>query len=464
MPRLDGLELTRRLRADGNQLPILMLTARDQVADRVAGLEAGADDYLVKPFALEELVARVRALLRRLGTDDEPTTLSFADLELNTGTREVTRGDESARAHPHRVRAARALPAQPAAGADALGDLRPRLGLRLRLRLELARRLHQLPAQEDRGRRQAAADPHRPRRGVRAARAVSHVASGRGSRSGRPPPSRSRSCSPRSSSTSSSRSELRAQVDRNLQSEAAQIANVPRFAAFSAYPHIYALDVPRRSSSGYFQLVDSAGNVYLPTGLRRAEAAARGDATGCAPSRTGTSGAFFYDTRLEGDDTASTPMHVVRHPAGRDPGRRAALAASTTSSRGSGSGCSSSRWSASALAGVAGFLVARATLRPLRELSETAERVRATRDLSQRIDVDVERRDRHARRHLQRDARLARRGAAAPAAARAGRLARAADAAHEPAHEHRGARRRRAACRPTSARSSCATWSPSSER
>src|SRR6476619_7358763 len=74
MPRLDGLELTRRLRADGNQIPILMLTARDQVADRVAGLEAGADDYLVKPFALEELIARVRALLRRLGADEAPTT------------------------------------------------------------------------------------------------------------------------------------------------------------------------------------------------------------------------------------------------------------------------------------------------------------------------------------------------------------------------------------------------------
>jgi len=94
MPRLDGLEVTRRLRSDGSRLPILMLTARDEVADRVAGLEAGADDYLVKPFALEELVARVRALLRRLGTDDEPTTLSFGDLELNTGTREVIRGGE----------------------------------------------------------------------------------------------------------------------------------------------------------------------------------------------------------------------------------------------------------------------------------------------------------------------------------------------------------------------------------
>jgi two-component system response regulator MprA len=95
MPGLDGLEVTRRLRADGNQLPILMLTARDQVSDRVAGLEAGADDYLVKPFALEELVARVRALLRRLGADETADVLRFADLELNTGTRDVTRGDQS---------------------------------------------------------------------------------------------------------------------------------------------------------------------------------------------------------------------------------------------------------------------------------------------------------------------------------------------------------------------------------
>jgi two-component system response regulator MprA len=95
MPRLDGIELTRRLRADGSPLPILMLTARDEVSDRVAGLEAGADDYLVKPFALEELVARVRALMRRLGADETATTLRFADIELDTGTREVTRGSES---------------------------------------------------------------------------------------------------------------------------------------------------------------------------------------------------------------------------------------------------------------------------------------------------------------------------------------------------------------------------------
>jgi two-component system response regulator MprA len=94
MPRLDGLELTRRLRSDGSELPILMLTARDQVSDRVSGLEAGADDYLVKPFALEELLARVRALLRRLAPEESSTTLRFADVELDTGTREVTRGDE----------------------------------------------------------------------------------------------------------------------------------------------------------------------------------------------------------------------------------------------------------------------------------------------------------------------------------------------------------------------------------
>ena len=93
MPNVDGLELTHRLRGDGNRLPILMLTARDQVSDRVSGLEAGADDYLVKPFALEELVARVRALLRRLGADEAGTTLRFADIALDTGTREVRRGN-----------------------------------------------------------------------------------------------------------------------------------------------------------------------------------------------------------------------------------------------------------------------------------------------------------------------------------------------------------------------------------
>src|SRR5215210_4321697 len=93
MPEMDGLELCRRVRGAGDQTPILVLTARDQVADRVAGLDAGADDYLVKPFALEELRARLRALLRRTGageTDRGP--LRFADLRLDPAAHEVRRG------------------------------------------------------------------------------------------------------------------------------------------------------------------------------------------------------------------------------------------------------------------------------------------------------------------------------------------------------------------------------------
>jgi two-component system, OmpR family, response regulator MprA len=93
MPGVDGLEVSRTLRRKGSRVPILMLTARTQVEDRVEGLDAGADDYLTKPFALEELLARVRALLRRTG-DGAGETLRFADLELDPGTREVTRGDE----------------------------------------------------------------------------------------------------------------------------------------------------------------------------------------------------------------------------------------------------------------------------------------------------------------------------------------------------------------------------------
>jgi two-component system, OmpR family, response regulator MprA len=93
MPGLDGLEVCRRLRASGNAVPVLMLTARDAVENRVEGLDAGADDYVTKPFALEELLARVRALIRRT-TDGADEKLRFADLELEPGTREVTRSGE----------------------------------------------------------------------------------------------------------------------------------------------------------------------------------------------------------------------------------------------------------------------------------------------------------------------------------------------------------------------------------
>jgi two-component system response regulator MprA len=93
MPGVDGLEVTRRLRAAGERVPVLLLTARDAVDDRVAGLDAGADDYLVKPFALRELHARLRALLRRAGPGLDGGALGFADLTLDPSTREVRRGD-----------------------------------------------------------------------------------------------------------------------------------------------------------------------------------------------------------------------------------------------------------------------------------------------------------------------------------------------------------------------------------
>jgi len=94
MPRLDGIETTRALRSVGNTVPILVLTARDAVGDRVEGLDAGADDYLTKPFALDELLARLRALLRRTSTSDEDVeVLEYADLSMDLASREVHRNN-----------------------------------------------------------------------------------------------------------------------------------------------------------------------------------------------------------------------------------------------------------------------------------------------------------------------------------------------------------------------------------
>jgi two-component system, OmpR family, response regulator MprA len=94
MPGVDGLEVCRRLRADAIPVPVLMLTARAEIDRRVAGLDAGADDYLPKPFALAELLARLRALLRRVGNGSGQEGLRFSDLALDPGTREVVRGGD----------------------------------------------------------------------------------------------------------------------------------------------------------------------------------------------------------------------------------------------------------------------------------------------------------------------------------------------------------------------------------
>ncbi len=93
LPGIDGLEVCRRLRAGGGDIPILVLTAKDSVSDRVIGLDMGADDYMVKPFELDEVLARIRALLRRVQPTSRPKVMRFSDLSLDTGTRQAMRGD-----------------------------------------------------------------------------------------------------------------------------------------------------------------------------------------------------------------------------------------------------------------------------------------------------------------------------------------------------------------------------------
>jgi two-component system response regulator MprA len=95
MPEMDGLEVVRHLRAENNRAMILMLTARDAIENRVEGLESGADDYLIKPFAPAELVARIHALLRRTHTTQQPDAIAFSDLYLNPATRETRRGQRT---------------------------------------------------------------------------------------------------------------------------------------------------------------------------------------------------------------------------------------------------------------------------------------------------------------------------------------------------------------------------------
>jgi two-component system response regulator MprA len=126
LPDVDGLAVCRQLRGEGNRMPVLMLTARAAIADRIDGLDAGADDYLVKPFDVGELKARLRALLRRAGDDGERGALAFAELRLDDARHGVCVGDAFVELTRTEYQL---LDAQSSPGASARRDLRPRLGL-----------------------------------------------------------------------------------------------------------------------------------------------------------------------------------------------------------------------------------------------------------------------------------------------------------------------------------------------
>ena len=171
LPDLDGLEVTRRLRADGVRVPILFLTARDTLQDKLAGLTVGGDDYVTKPFALAEVIARVHAILRRTGYEPEDDgILRFADLELDESAHEVRRGGHAINLTATEFNLLALLHAQPAPRALQVADPRPRVALRLRRRRQRRRDLRQLPAQEAREVR-APAHPHHPPRRLHPARA-----------------------------------------------------------------------------------------------------------------------------------------------------------------------------------------------------------------------------------------------------------------------------------------------------
>ena len=151
MPGVDGLVVCRRLRERGSRVPVLMLTARDAVGDRVAGLDAGADDYVVKPFALEELLARVRALCGGATRGRGGRALAFGDLSVDLGTREVRRGDREIELTRTEFNLLELFLRNPRQVLERTLILERVWGVRLRADHELARRLHRLPAPEDGG-------------------------------------------------------------------------------------------------------------------------------------------------------------------------------------------------------------------------------------------------------------------------------------------------------------------------
>ena len=162
LPDFDGFEVARRIRADGLTTPVLFLTARDALEDKIAGFSSGADDYVTKPFSLAEIVLRVgRSSSARSAQPSNATRLMFADVVLDQDSHQVWRGGEPVELTATEFSLLRLFLLNPRPGALQTADPRPRLALRLRRRLEHPRDLHQLCPQEAQPAR-AAVDPHRP--------------------------------------------------------------------------------------------------------------------------------------------------------------------------------------------------------------------------------------------------------------------------------------------------------------
>ena len=180
MPELDGVAVVTALRALGNDIPICVLSARDTVNDRIAGLEAGADDYLTKPFDLGELVARLHALLRRSSHSDQSSdTMTVGPLTIDTARRLVFVDGERVDLTKREFDLLAVLAENAGVVLSPAAAARTGVGLRLRRRHQRGRRVHQLPAAQARTRRPAAGHSHRSRDRLRAARrAVSALGRG----------------------------------------------------------------------------------------------------------------------------------------------------------------------------------------------------------------------------------------------------------------------------------------------
>ena len=169
LPDFDGFEVLRRMRGESPEVPVLFLTAKDSVEDRVAGLTVGGDDYVTKPFSIEELVARLRGLLRRAGMTAarQDSALVVGDLVLDEDSHEVRRGDTPVELTATEFELLRFLMRNPKRVLSQGADPGPGVALRLRRAVQRRRALHLLPAQEDR-RGPGSHDPYRARRGLRA--------------------------------------------------------------------------------------------------------------------------------------------------------------------------------------------------------------------------------------------------------------------------------------------------------